>query len=792
MYLWKKSSILFVIYFFALSASSFALKPEPGEIVESKKSHSSVTLTKSPKVSESQLDIADPFHWQIHKHYEKLIEAFHQVSELELSSLVNNIITVIKAKATFFEKFHKNLIRNLKETMHGWLIKDVISTGNYYDDSMPSSALESDDEDEESGEDAWRSSYMRGHYRDGSEYESGDEDENNSSYEDFKEENTEEEYERCEEWKLGILARDFNIHVKSVDEFRPEDLSAAQIRGFLKDKISGGSYSWLINEIIEGNYETSDDFIKEYVKELKGPPKLLSAIFGGLWFNFDWEEFDIEDPNFLPRTYISTLEKFMSGSAGNDLKETLKTSITKLLCYNPEDFEKPFEEMREKYNQAVSKRDWQTALVQWSVYSTYIKVFKQYKMDEQLLKSSKPLVSLSEFNGKKYLYEKLEAIFKRAQLNYTKVYPHPDTSKVVYGSKNPNKRAVLLLKEKLSKLKQAGLRIEKYRPVKKSKQTENILVPKLYFVVSDSPHEKGGNHSRKFVSVKLPKRFLGKVLTKDSADGVFTNNKNGHDYFIQQAKKDYVAGQIIRGLTEKEAEDLFTEAKKREGELLNHSERVWLEILRDKEVAAEIVNSLRTKMAKKYPDGYKGKIRVYSVLSLLYSTNSICKYCTPSLIAAQNGFVKDGFLFRLSEELNKSEEKSKFQFKTRGFDEVDRKQDPAKFRFDTIVTAKTNFDSQAHDLTEKGQHCHTTIGKNHPPENHLPEGTLVFPKDEIDIHQSSLLESGQLDPHQKFFYEFVGKDMHLGDPSTQPYDDIVCSSGGKSWSKRVSSDVLKK
>ena len=117
--------------------------------------------------------------------------------------------------------------------------------------------------------------------------------------------------------------------------------------------------------------------------------------------------------------------------------------------------------------------------------------------------------------------------------------------------------------------------------------------------------------------------------------------------------------------------------------------------------------------------------------------------------------------------------------------------DWTQFRLNTFITAKINFDSEAHDLAEDGQHSHGQVKK--APATHNPHAKLFFPNDEIDISDPVLLDDGTSDPHQRFFYEFVGKDMHelpVKDNSyihkkSLKFPGVVFSSGSDSWGNGI-------
>ena len=132
--------------------------------------------------------------------------------------------------------------------------------------------------------------------------------------------------------------------------------------------------------------------------------------------------------------------------------------------------------------------------------------------------------------------------------------------------------------------------------------------------------------------------------------------------------------------------------------------------------------------------------------------------------------------------------------KTRGYNPKLPKHNPQKFKLTTFVTASVDFDEEAHDLADEGQH---SFGgkKGVPQKNHLPHTKLFFPSNTIDLNDRISPfgpveeEAPQVTPS---FYEFVGLTIHnQTDSGAQlPYPYTVFSSGRKKWS--VPKTVLKK
>ncbi|AIL13606.1 hypothetical protein IM40_09140 [Candidatus Paracaedimonas acanthamoebae] len=204
-----------------------------------------------------------------------------------------------------------------------------------------------------------------------------------------------------------------------------------------------------------------------------------------------------------------------------------------------------------------------------------------------------------------------------------------------------------------------------------------------------------------------------------------------------------------------------------------HSERVMMEFFRNKTYIQQLCDTLASLLAP-------GLYKVHGVALLGYSTNTICPHCTPTLVYLQNSHEKGGFLDLLISHLISM--KGDITFKPKGYNpNVTPPMDWRQFRLNTLITGKINFDSQAHDLTDEGQHSHTKINKS-PKETHNPHAKLFFPDDEISLSAYPLLEDGTRDPSQRFFYEFVGKDVHTDPKYKQKkklsaYQGIIFSSG---------------
>ena len=202
------------------------------------------------------------------------------------------------------------------------MINDVLIWSNFNLENYNFLA-EREESSSESDEEEWRKAYQRGYERTESENEEED-------FSDEHDENGEEDFQDSFEiWQLQNLEDRLGIDLENIEDFTLERIDIQAIRLFLKKNVEGSSeknYSWLLNQIIEGDLASSEDFVdffQENSKALGLSSALLHDILGGLWFDYDWEEFDIGDPDFLSKTYVRTLQRFKDGSSAKDIKTSL-------------------------------------------------------------------------------------------------------------------------------------------------------------------------------------------------------------------------------------------------------------------------------------------------------------------------------------------------------------------------------------------------------------------------------------------------------------------------------------
>ncbi len=516
--------------------------------------------------------------------------------------------------------------------------------------------------------------------------------------------------------------------------------------------------------------------VEDYIWSGVGiPKKLLENIIDGLWFDYDWEQLDIAEPLFVANTYKATLVALRDEVCADDVKEHIVSSLKKLFTFNEHDFEGALGELRTNFNRYVERHDLLGAFVEWSIYCAYRKEFAASVQLKSLSVEDGTESLLPQFvkaNKERSLVKKTNEARKRALEKYTKVYLHEDTSTLVFKD-DQGRRATLLMSDRLAYLKQVGKAYEGCRPKGSS---QNVFVPELYLVLQRAD----GNGDPFFEEMPLLTERLGLIkrpVTRHIDDGVFVGDRADIDsggYFVLP-KKDYVKGRVLQGCTDAKAlekiESILSSGMR--NERMIHSERVIMELLRNREilkvlVALTVENLLET---------HGGDYTVHGVVMLSYSTNSVCPCCTPTLISLMNSH-EEGFLQILMQELQAVTGDIEFLVPLNEEGSIDRE----KVRCTVVVTAKKNFDLQADDMTEEDQQSQINT-------SHLnTKAQLRRPNNELVISDALHLDDATIDPKQRCFYEFVGKMRHVHEDEeelTASYDKVVCSSGGAEVWKKV-------
>lgn len=752
-----------------------------------------------------------PFDWQNSKHFEAVTRRFEQIAERELPHIIMQLMRAIESHDAFFDNRYQNLLDMNKTRVVGWMNENVLTESNFDKDNEPficaeQCESETSDDDENPRDAAFRRGYEResdsdsesgSHSGSDSDTGSGSDDEyfrgrdSDQNYGDFdyddydiddpyEDERRRRIYnENFEAWKIREIEDVLGLCLDHSADLSEDDIDIPQIKRFLGHVNFGRTrgYSWLLNEDVEGSLLTSEDFADLVYKKMSVDKKILANLLGGLWFDFDWEEFDIADPRFIQKTYIKTLNDLLQGTRAKDVKKYMIKRIKGLFIFHGDDFDAPFNAIPERFNGFVREKKWLHAMIEWSIYSTYRKVFaapaKRSKVTT-LETAQLAMPVIHAFNRETYLTTRISKALRRAQKHYTKVYPHEETSKIVFGLPCQG-RAELNMAQELQMLKRIGRMYDAARP--RSVDAANVFVPMLYFITARGAMDRsGGDHPKHFVRVPLVLTSEKRAVTRKETDLVFKGDHANDNYYFSQAEKDVVRGKVLQGAVSKEeATQKISEIIQKVGvnrdSLLVHSERVLIEALRDTNYVKMIVDTLAQQMGA-------GRHSVYGAVMLAYSTNTVCPNCTPSLVALQNsGEEKGGFLNLLVRHLVGQ------GFNVSGYDPLEGSMDWRQFCLNTVVTASINFDTQAHHLTEEGQFLNKKVSKP-SKDHHNPHAKLFFPNNEIDV--APLVEEGERAPIT-YFYEFVGKDMHVPPHANDnrahiaEHQGTVFASGSKSW-----------
>ena len=230
----------------------------------------------------------DAFSWQNTKHYEAVVKIFEDLADRELNFIIKNIIETIAYEKDFFVQNYGYMISHLRTTVYEWMVERVLTEENYSEQCGQSTYSSSTESDED--EDSWRRAFMRG-YDGESDDSRSDNEEYSTSYEDDYYLEDQNEYEQDQEdkafqedktfqvWKVDTIQKTLGLNIDSIGEFTEEDIDINAIKIFLKNHCRSGNmrYGWLLNQIIEGDLSTSEDFVSlifdktqdELVKNIK-------------------------------------------------------------------------------------------------------------------------------------------------------------------------------------------------------------------------------------------------------------------------------------------------------------------------------------------------------------------------------------------------------------------------------------------------------------------------------------------------------------------------------------------
>ena len=548
-----------------------------------------------------------------------------------------------------------------------------------------------------------------------------------------------------------------------------ESLTPENLQAFL-DYCANSSDSSMVKWACEGTA------VEDYVWEDVGIPKnLLENIIDGLWFDYNWEQHDIADQLFIATTYKATLVALRSRACADDVREHMVSTLSRLFTFNERDFEGALGQLRANYNRYIQRHDLLGAFIEWSIYCAYRKEFATCVQLDTISAPDNTESLLPQFvkaNKEKDLVRNTSKARERALEKYTKVYLHEDTHTLVFKD-DQGRRATLLMNDRLAYLKQVGMSYEECRPKGSS---QNIFVPELYLILQKAD----GSADPFFVEMPLlsdPLGFKKRPLTRHIDDAVFKGDRANidNDGYFELPKADYIKGRVLQGCTYpkalQEIESILNSGTR--NERLVHSERVIMELLRNRKVL-KILTALTVEDLLKT---HNGVYIVRGVVMLSYSTNSVCPYCTPTLISLMNSH-EDGFLYILMRELQAMEGDITFSVPLNKEGSIDAE----KVRCTVVVTAKKNFDIVADDMTEQDEQSQKNI-------SHLnAKSRLRRPNNELIVSDVRHLDDTTIDQKQRYFYEFAGKERHVhehGDELAASYDKVVGSSGGSNVWKKV-------
>lgn len=245
--------------------------------------------------------------------------------------------------------------------------------------------------------------------------------------------------------------------------------------------------------------------------------------------------------------------------------------------------------------------------------------------------------------------------------------------------------------------------------------------------------KKNGKHKRIIVPVNLELLQKEALLSKDFQDAVYNieNEEEKNLYLKRMANSNYQHGMHILGKAD------TPDISDKHNSLIYHSEHVFIELLRKPESAIRIVLLLKAALEQLLGHTLQlNSYKVYAAALLMYSKNSICDICTPSIIALQHSHQEGGFLSNLQTALNN--EGSSF------------KTSKSKIPLLTVVVAAQPWSPQAHEFRESSPETPNDSKVMANPKSHL-----CFHKNRIELHPSSP-DDAQKSPKQfNSIIEFV-------------------------------------
>lgn len=532
----------------------------------------------------------------------------------------------------------------------------------------------------------------------------------------------------------------------------------------------------LIYQICQDDIDIDEVLKKEIIKE-KGDKEesILSFCIDSLLFHYEFPEIITSRP-FIARTYTKTLKDLEN----NILEDWILPVTLERICQEvrknyPRDLQELDEwrtEISNQFNEAIEKGDYLSAQRTWYSFCGYVFRTNAILDYDSRTHSTHKQAFTSLINELKKQFDKFHKIATKHNI----VYPSSFDTIIYYSAKNKSKITELDLRDCFSELKstayhnkhileqaESSIKTDKDKDKAKTMGSTNIVVPILYFLVTDRPYDHNDKNAHKRMFVKVPllfSKYKNKLLSQDPEDGVNSKNDTFESKHLIQtsdirnsSSEAYHYGRSLITNLIPEDDNYRQEVLKAHNNLIYHSEPLMILALQDKENAKEIVKTLREKITDINKEGEgtreEGQYKVYAAMLVIYSTNSICNDCSIKLIGNQSSYT-GSFVSILEAALNSQEE---FRDLPNTFFTKKDESNITKFRLITIVASDKPFsNSQARDMQDLHYEYDKTKSNKLKEKNaeinelaYQKPGIIHFPKNKIDINKVYLtkIQEGQ-------------------------------------------------
>jgi hypothetical protein len=306
-------------------------------------------------------------------------------------------------------------------------------------------------------------------------------------------------------------------------------------------------------------------------------------------------------------------------------------------------------------------------------------------------------------------------------IKYTmRFYPHNSVKTLIHIDEEGTKTSFDLLQYAMPLASVA--REAKAKVSSKSKDT-NIFIPKIVFLVEEAQ----GETRKKFITIELDLTYASRLLSHNKDDKVM---KNPGENYAQKSKEDSLAGARLIGTATEEIKEI----EEAEPKQFKCSERVFIELLKEKQNIEDIVTLLAKEIIYQFNDGAtvdNGLFLITSITFMGFSSQSPCKLCAPALIWLQNSFQRNEPVGMLIEIIN-TIIKDGLQLATRGYNAEEQTQDYSQIEINTIIYSDMNSNPQADDMADKLTHRNC----KHPKATYNPKAKLFLPREGIDVSDS--------------------------------------------------------